>query len=68
MMDGMAASISMAVPSGRRSQHRRELGQEDARCRRTTGTAISSAMAEVMSVPTMGIDRAVDFRCPDPSR
>src|SRR5690554_1887510 len=53
MMEGMAASISMAVPSGRRSQ----TGDSSVRnmaMPNDTGTAMSSAMAEVSKVPTMG--------------
>ncbi|CFN63402.1 Uncharacterised protein [Bordetella pertussis] len=53
MMDGMAASISTAVPSGRRSQ----VGASSIRkmaMPNDTGTAISKAMNEVSSVPMMG--------------
>jgi hypothetical protein len=50
MIDGTPASSSMAVPSGRRSQ----VGQVSVRNRampKLTGTAISSAMTEVTTVP-----------------
>ncbi|MCY1380483.1 hypothetical protein D9M69_683090 [compost metagenome] len=53
MMDGMAASISTAVPSGRRSQ----VGDSSVRkmaMPNDTGTAMISAMAEVSSVPMIG--------------
>ncbi len=49
----MAASISTAVPSGRRSQ----VGDSSVRkmaMPNDTGTAMMSAMAEVSSVPMMG--------------
>ena len=49
-VNGTAASSSMAVPSGRRSQ----AGDSSVRNRampKLTGTAISRAMAEVISVP-----------------
>lgn len=49
-MDGTAASSSTAMPSGRRSQ----LGESSVRksaMPKLTGTAMSSAMNEVISVP-----------------
>jgi len=49
-MEGTAASSSMAVPSGRLSQ----LGDNSVRnsaMPKLTGTAITSAMSEVASVP-----------------
>jgi hypothetical protein len=53
MMDGIAASISTAVPRGRRSQ----VGDSSVRkmaMPKDTGTAMIRAMAEVSSVPMMG--------------
>ncbi|MNQ43667.1 hypothetical protein D3C85_574060 [compost metagenome] len=53
MMDGMAASISIAVPSGRRSQ----VGDSSVRkmaMPNDTGTAMISAIADVSSVPMIG--------------
>ena len=53
MMDGIAASISTAVPSGRRSQ----AGDSSVRkiaMPKDTGTAMIKAMAEVASVPKIG--------------
>src|SRR5574343_1598750 len=54
MMDGTAASRSMAVPSGRRS----DTGQFSVRNRampNDSGTAIKRAMAALMTVPKMAI-------------
>jgi hypothetical protein len=53
-MDGTAASNSMAVPSGRRSQ----TGQVSVRntaMPKASGTASSSAMPALMTVPTMAM-------------
>ena len=53
MIEGIAASISTAVPSGRRSQ----AGDSSVRkmaMPKDTGTAMISAMAEVSSVPMIG--------------
>ncbi|MNR48905.1 hypothetical protein D3C85_1682050 [compost metagenome] len=53
MMDGMAASISIAVPKGRRSQ----VGDSSVRktaMPKDTGTAMISAIAEVSRVPMIG--------------
>ncbi len=53
-MDGTAASSSMAVPSGRRSQ----VGQVSVRnsaMPKASGTAISRAMVALARVPTMAI-------------
>ncbi|CAM5218520.1 hypothetical protein CDEF62S_00847 [Castellaniella defragrans] len=53
MMEGMAASISMAIPSGRRSQ----TGESSVRnmaIPKDTGTAIRSARNALMTVPRMG--------------
>src|SRR6187402_1855094 len=61
MMLGIAASISIAVPSGRRSQ----TGESSVRkiaVPKETGIAIPSAIAEVTSVPTIGT-RAPNFSC-----
>ncbi|MNT78962.1 hypothetical protein D3C72_2182540 [compost metagenome] len=52
-MDGMAASISTAVPSGRRSQ----VGESSVRkmaIPKDTGTAMISAIADVSRVPMIG--------------
>ena len=50
MIEGIAASSSIAVPSGRRSHDGAQLGEEerDAEAHRH---AISSAIADVTSVP-----------------
>src|SRR5258708_1885311 len=53
MMLGIAASISMAVPSGRRS-HTGESSVKKIEMPKLTGMAMSSAIAEVTSVPTIG--------------
>ena len=53
-MDGTAASSSMAVPNGRRSQ----VGQFSVRNKampKASGTAISSAMPALNTVPTMAM-------------
>ncbi len=50
MMLGIAASISMAVPSGRRS-HTGESSVRKSAIPKLTGMAMASAMAEVTSVP-----------------
>ncbi len=53
MMLGIAASSSIAVPSGRRSQ----IGDSSVRksaMPKLTGMPMRSAIAEVVSVPTMG--------------
>ncbi len=53
MMDGIAASISIATPSGRRSQ----TGASSVRnmaMPKDTGTAISSAMKALITVPSIG--------------
>jgi hypothetical protein len=49
-MDGTAASSSMAVPSGRLSQPG-DISVRNSAMPKLTGTAISSAMADVISVP-----------------
>ena len=49
-MDGMAASSSMAVPSGRLSQVG-DISVRNSAMPKLTGTAISSAMREVARVP-----------------
>src|SRR6185369_8391630 len=53
MMLGIAASISIAVPSGRRS-HTGESSVRNTAMPKLTGIAIVSAMKLVPSVPTMG--------------
>src|SRR5687768_11336887 len=61
MMLGIAASISMAVPSGRRS-HTGESSVRKMAMPKLTGMAMRSAIAEVTSVPTMGTS-APNFSC-----
>jgi hypothetical protein len=53
MMLGIAASISIAVPSGRRS-HTGESSVRNMAMPKLTGIAMASAMALVPSVPTIG--------------
>src|SRR5258706_1490986 len=53
MMLGIAASISIAVPSGRRS-HTGESSVKKIAMPKLTGIAIASAMADVTRVPTIG--------------
>src|SRR6478672_5005456 len=53
MMLGMAASISIAVPSGRRS-HTGESSVRNIAMPKLTGIAMTSAMADVAIVPAMG--------------
>src|SRR6185369_10712049 len=53
MMLGMAASISIAVPSGRRS-HTGESSVRNMAMPKLTGIAMTSAMAEVAMVPAIG--------------
>src|SRR5690606_39106179 len=53
MIEGIAASISMAVPSGRRS-HTGESSVRNMAMPNDTGTAMTSAISEVSSVPVMG--------------
>ncbi len=50
MIDGMAASSSIAVPSGRLSQAGESSVRKSA-MPKLTGTPISMAMSEVTSVP-----------------
>ncbi len=50
MIEGMAASSSIAVPSGRLSQAG-DSSVRNSAMPKLTGTAISMAMAEVISVP-----------------
>src|SRR2546421_2415030 len=53
MIDGIAASSSIAVPSGRLS-HAGESSVRKSAMPKPPGTAISIAIAEVTSVPTIG--------------
>ena len=53
MMLGIAASISIAVPSGRRS-HGGDSSVRNSAMPKLTGIPMSRAMREVTSVPTMG--------------
>ena len=50
MIDGIAASSSIAVPSGRFS-HAGHISVRKSAMPKLTGTPISSAIAEVTSVP-----------------
>ena len=54
MMDGTAASNSMAVPSGRRS-HAGQFSVRNSAIPKARGTAINRAMPALSTVPTMAI-------------
>src|SRR5690606_15819217 len=61
MMEGIAASISMAVPRGRRNQ----TGASSVRYSampNETGMAMTRAMTDVSSVPTMGTSAPYSLR------
>ena len=54
MMDGTAASNSMAVPNGRRSQTG-QVSVRNSAIPKASGTAISIAMPALETVPTMAM-------------
>src|SRR5690625_5148514 len=60
-MEGMGANISMAVPSGRRSQTG-ESSVKNMAMPKEAGTAMTKAISEVNNVPTIGTSAPYKWR------